>query len=165
VPVALKLAGPVRYHVSIVPGSDGKLFQIKDGDGKPKFSKPATSNLPKLYIVTVEGHKAPIYVGITKQSMRTRLRLGCTADGRTGYHGYAWRHVHPEVALDLWCNTDPDAQKSWRDIETVEGEIVFLIRQMGGQWPSNQTEIHFRPSEPYQREAAETIVNRYLSPR
>jgi hypothetical protein len=154
----MKLAGPFSYHVSIEAGPGGKLFQIKDVT--PKFSKPATSNQPKLYIVAVE--KAPIYVGITKQSMRTRLRLGFTADGLHGYHGYPWRDEHEEVALDLWCDSDPDPdkKKSMRDIETVEAEIVFLIRQMG-QWPLEQTEIHFHPSTQDHRDAARTILNHY----
>jgi hypothetical protein len=47
------------------------------------------------------------------------------------------------------------------NVETIEAEIVFLIRQRG-QWPSHQTEIHFHPSRPYHRKAAEAIVNRYL---
>jgi hypothetical protein len=157
----MKLTRPVRYHVSIVPGSKGRLFRIKDGAGKPKFSKPATSNLPKLYTVTVEGQEAPIYVGITKQSMRTRLRLGCTADGKGGYYGYAWRHKHKQVVLDVWCDSAPYKRNPMRNVETIEAEVVFLVRQIG-QWPSQQTEIHFHPSKPYHRKAAEAIVNRYL---
>lgn len=49
------------------------------------------------------------------------------------------------------------------EVETIEAEIVFLIRQMGGQWPAHQTEIHFHASESRHREAAETIARRYLS--
>jgi hypothetical protein len=94
--------------------------------------------------------------------MRTRLRLGCTADGKGGYYGYAWRKVHPEVALDVWCDTDPEQERSLSNVETIEAEIVFLIRQKTGKWPSYQTEIHFHLSRPHHRKIAEAIVNRYL---
>jgi hypothetical protein len=158
----MKLTGPARYRVSILPSSEGRPFEITDDNGKPNFTAPATSSFPKLYIVTARGEAAPIYVGITRQSIRTRLRLGWTAKGQSGYYGYRWRRDHKEVALDVWCDTDPEEQKSLLDVETIEAEIVFLIRQKRGQWPSHQTEIHFHPSRPYHRKAAEAIVNRYL---
>lgn len=102
--VTMELTGPVRYRLSILPQSGGGLFKIRDGSGKSKFSVPATSSLPKLYIVTAEGEGAPIYVGITRQSMQARLRLGRTATGQSGYYGYRWRHHFEEVALDIWCD-------------------------------------------------------------
>ncbi|WP_224785366.1 hypothetical protein [Pandoraea pnomenusa] len=46
------------------------------------------------------------------------------------------------------------------DIETIEAEVVYLIRQ-AGQWPKFQTEIHFHPSSAYHREWASTIAKRY----
>jgi hypothetical protein len=46
------------------------------------------------------------------------------------------------------------------DIETVEAEVVYLIRA-AGQWPAFQTEIHFHPSSPRHRELAEEIMSHY----
>lgn len=62
--------------------------------------------------------------------------------------------------LDIWCDSDPLTPQSVRDIETVEAEVVFLIRQ-AGQWPEFQTEIHFHPSNEGHREAARRILGHY----
>src|SRR5262249_45104738 len=86
-----------------------------------------------------------IHVGITRQPMRTRFRLGFTATGENGYHGYAWRHNFKEAVLDIWCHEDAPLKNSDRDMETVEAEVVFLAR-LAGQWPEGQTEIHFHLS-------------------
>lgn len=158
----MELTGPFRYRVSILPPTSGALFEITDDQGKSKFTVPATSSLPKIYIVTAKGEEAPIYVGVTKQSIRTRLRLGWTATGQSGYHGYHWRHYYTEVALDLWCDVSPQEQIPMLDVETIEAEVVFLIRQMG-QWPLHQTEIHFHPSDSRHRDAAKAIVKRYFT--
>lgn len=47
------------------------------------------------------------------------------------------------------------------DVETIEAEIVFMIREMG-QWPLYQTEIHFHPSNSDHRDIAKAIVSRYF---
>ncbi len=105
------------------------------------------------YIVSADGK--PVYVGITKQAMRTRLRFGFTAAGRGGYHGYAWRNQYREATLDVWAQDDATSN-AMLDIETVEAEVVFLAR-CAGQWPECQTEIHFHPSLPEHRETAGMI--------
>ncbi|WP_208456081.1 hypothetical protein [Burkholderia ubonensis] len=46
------------------------------------------------------------------------------------------------------------------DIETIEAEVVYLVRQ-AGQWPKFQTEIHFHPSSADHRQWASTIADRY----
>ena len=143
----MKIIGPERYKLSF----DAKKFTVACAKGTIKFSGLATSKLPKLYIVSING--MPVYVGITKQSMRTRLRYGFTAVGRGGYHGYAWRHKFTEGTLDIWCHEDA---QSTLDIETVEAEVVFLAR-LAGQWPACQTEIHFHPSTQEHREVAAAI--------
>ncbi len=58
---------------------DATQFSIECPLGTAKFSGLATSRLPKLYVASVDDK--PIYVGITKQSIRNRLRLGWTAKG------------------------------------------------------------------------------------
>jgi|SRR5712671_4006272 len=145
----MKFIGPERYKLSF----DQKTYTVACSKGTPNFSRLMCSKVPKLYIVSVGGK--PVYVGITKQAMRTRLRFGFTAVGRGGYHGYAWRKLYREATLDVWVQDDPTA-KAMLDIETVEAEVVFLAR-CAGQWPECQTEIHFHPSLPAHRQAADKI--------
>lgn len=125
--------------------------------GRTKFSGLAASTDPKLYVASYHGE--PIYVGITRQPVGTRLRYGWTARGRNGYHGYAWRHEFPAVDLDIWCHTDA-VERNCRDVETVEAEIVYLIRK-AGDWPRFQTEIHFRQASEAHRAVAAQIAAVY----
>jgi hypothetical protein len=78
-----------------------------------------------------------------------------------GYHGYAWRHHHAKAMLDVWCHEDA-RDRDTIDIETIEAEVVFLIRG-AGQWPLHQTEIHFHPSTQQHRVVAAEIMSRYPS--
>ena len=79
----MRIQGPDRYQLTFTP-HDFKVLCAKRTD---KFSGMATSKFPKLYIVSIDNK--PIYVGITKQSIRSRLRYGWSAKGEGGYHGYA----------------------------------------------------------------------------
>lgn len=149
----MKVIGPDRYKLSFNP----KRFTVSCSNGATKFSGLATSRLPKLYVVAV--NEWPIYVGTTKQSMRSRLRLGWNAKGDAGYYGYDWRHKFKEATLDIWgFEGAPDEDF----IETIEAEVVFLIR-CSGQWPPGQTEIHFHQSETVHRDIAATIMRRYVT--
>lgn len=150
----MQISGPDRYKLIV----DNKSFAVLSAKGSPTFSGLATSKQPKLYIVSID--EKPIYVGVTKQSMRNRLRFGWKAVGAHGYYGYAWRHRFTEANLDVWCHDAPPTENPSRDIETVEAEVVFLIR-CGGQWPECQTEIHFHPSTEVHRNAAASIAARY----
>lgn len=152
----MTLSGPDRYVLTITPSS----FTVECSRGTPPFSGIATSRKPKLYIVSVGN--SPIYVGITKQPLRNRLRFGWSADGRHGYHGYAWRYHHEQAAMDVWCHEDAPLNATV-DIETVEAEVVFLIRS-AGQWPLHQTEIHFHPSTQVHRDIAAAVMSHYMSP-
>jgi len=153
----MKLAGPVRYKLSF----DAKTFTVKCPQGTAKFSGLATSKLPKLYVVSVDGR--PVYVGITKQSIRSRLRFGFAAVGKGGYHGYAWRKQFTEATLDVWFQEDA-LENGMLDIETVEAEVVFLAR-CAGQWPACQTEIHFHPSTDMHREIAADVWRKVIEAR
>jgi len=144
------MTGPDRYKLSLAAGK----FRVTCAKGTPKFSGLATSKLPKLYIVSVDGR--PVYIGITRQTMRSRLRGGFAASGKHGYHGYAWRSACTEATLDIWCHEDPPSENADRDIETVEAEVVFLAR-LAGDWPAGQTEIHFHPSSQVHRDVAAAI--------
>jgi hypothetical protein len=149
----VRVSGPDRYALTITPTS----FGIECSKGTPRFSGIATSSKPKLYIVSVDD--SPIYVGITKQPLRNRLRFGWSADGRHGYHGYAWRHHYEKAVMDVWCHEDSSGENTI-DVETVEAEVVFLIRS-AGQWPLHQTEIHFHPSTQAHRDVAAQVMAGY----
>jgi len=153
----MKITGPEHYKLSF----DADKFVVSCSKGTPKFSGLATRKLPKLYVVSVDAKL--IYVGITRQSMRTRFRGGFTASGENGYHGYAWRHSFTQAMLDIWCHEDAPTQNSDRDMETIEAEVVYLSRQ-AGQWPEGQTEIHFHPSTPEHREIAASIWRNVTCP-
>jgi hypothetical protein len=105
-------------------------------------------------------NQRPIYVGMTKQKIRDRLRSGWSAKGRNGYHGYHWRHDHREIDLDIWLHDDAPEVNGCFEMETIEAELVFLIR-CAGQWPSGQTEIHFHPSTQEHRDLAKAIMATY----
>ncbi|HMN41779.1 MAG TPA: hypothetical protein PKE29_13110 [Phycisphaerales bacterium] len=137
---------------------DAVKYVVKCPKGSPKFSGLATRRTPKLYLVGQDHW--PIYVGMTRQSMNTRLRMGFTATGESGYHGYAWRRTCTAAWLDIWCLADDAVPPTVRDAETVEAEIVFRIREKG-QWPEHQTEIHFYPSNDEHRRIADHIMGHY----
>src|SRR5579864_3472427 len=146
---SMRIVGPERYRLAF----DSAKFAVTCSKGTPKFSGLATSRLPKLYVVSVDGQL--IYVGITRQSMGARFRLGFSAKGKNGYHGYAWRHTLTEATLNIWCHEDAPTKNPDLDIETIEAEVVYLARAVG-QWPAGQTEIHFHPSNEDHRRIAET---------
>jgi hypothetical protein len=145
-----------RYRLTVSSTS----FMVLCPKGTDKFSGRATSDLPKLYVISADDHPIPFYVGITKQPMRNRLRFGWDANGKGGYYGYAWRHHMTQANLDLWCHTDPPVERPCLDAETIEAELVFMIRK-AGQWPLHQTEIHFHPSTDVHRVVAARIGARY----
>jgi len=151
----MRLDGPDRYYL-LVPK---RRFSVKGALGEHHFSHRASGHAPKLYIV--HDHDMPIYVGVTKQPIANRLRLGWSADGEHGYHGYAWRHAFKSVGLDIWYQTIAASHGRLHDMETVEAEVVHLLRGRYGQWPAFQTEIHFHPSTSSHRRAAREVLELY----
>ena len=123
--------------------------------GIPHFTPPATTHIPKLYVISRAG--LPGYIGITSQSVSTRLRSGLQAIGQHGYHGYRWRNQR-DLVLDIWCLADAPSDRASIEIKTIEAEVVFLIRQQLDQWPEFQTEIHFYPSKTFHRDAAARVL-------
>jgi len=145
----MKLIGPEHYRLTF----NSKAFRVANREGTDRFTRLATSKLPKLYVVSK--NRELVYVGITRQRMRNRLRYGFTAAGRGGYHGYPWRNKLREAALDVWYQKEASG-KGMLDIETVEAEVVFLARS-AGQWPRFQTEIHFHRSKKTHRNVAAAV--------
>ena len=66
------------------------------------------------------------------------------------------------AVLDVWCHLDA-VELNELDMETVEAEVVYLIRA-AGQWPAFQTEIRFHPSSARHRKIAGKIVSHYKLP-
>ena len=150
----LALSGPFRYGLKF---SATRIIAVEAQDGGRELSGPAALRVPKLYVISNE--ERPLYVGVTRQTMRTRLRIGFDANGAHGYHGYAWRRSLEQVMLDVWIQSEGGGDTA--GLETVEAEVVFLIRQEFGQWPDYQTEIHFHRSDVVHREIARRIIAHY----
>lgn len=142
---------PHRYQLTL---KDRAVTAIQVNDQKVgHFLEPDNhSQLPKLYIVKSESEV--VYVGQTTQNMRTRLRQGLQAQGKTGYHGYMWKDL-PKVELLVWSFPDKGEQFA----ETLEGEIVFLFRKRTGRWPRHQMEIHFHNASAENIGFAEAILD------
>ena len=154
----MKLCGPFTYQINFT--YEG-ITSVKGPTGQKNFSGQASSKSPKLYIIS-SGNR-PLYVGETRQRVKDRLRYGFKASGEHGYYGYDWRRNLAEADVDIWVQEGGDTGTK-REIETVEAEVVFLIRKEFGQWPAYQTEIHFHPSDDVHREEAKKIVDKYRSP-
>jgi hypothetical protein len=139
----VKISGPEHFKLNF----DAKTCTAN-------FSGLANTKKPKLYVIAIDGEI--IYVGVTKSTMRARFYGGWNANGKNGYHGYAFRHTHKQADLYVWCHEDA-VERSSLDAETVEAEVAYPVRK-AGQWPRGQTEIHFHPSENEHRELAERVV-------
>lgn len=149
------LEGPVSFELEVGKSS----YAVLNSSGT--FLGSSARAGPKLYVVVSNG--SPIYVGVTRQSLARRFRLGWKADGSSGYYGYAFRHKMTRATVDVWTlsrhyGTDRRATLA---IETIEAEVVFLLRKRSGQWPQYQTEIHFHASDTRHREAASAVLSRY----
>jgi hypothetical protein len=138
------LAGPERYELTLTPTAY-KLDRKFCGFACKKKT-------PKLYVVAAK--RKLVYVGITSQSMSSRLRYGFKAKGQGGYYGYAWRNRHTRVSLFVWVA--PEGVSSLV-LETIEAEVVFLIRRSTGAWPDCQTEIHFHQASKADKMAAAKV--------
>ncbi len=150
----MNLLGPDRYTLTC----DAASYQLRGPDGSDKVRGRAANSGPKLYVFST--NREPVYVGVTKQPLRTRLRLGWTASGESGYHGYAFRRSLRAVDLDVWYFEPRASADPIVDIETIEAEVVFLLRSKG-QWPRFQTEIHFHPSAERHRQLAIQVLGHY----
>ncbi len=139
-----------KYHITL---QNRKITGIDlNGNRVNPFLQPVTRDkLPKLYVI--KSKEKVLYVGIASQSIRNRLRYGLEAQGKSGYHGYKWKHLK-EVDILIWCFPQ---EKELRRIEAIEAELVYLVRRHTGLWPIYQTEIHFQNTSDEQIETAESI--------
>ena len=154
----MPINGPFTYQIRFTPNEITEVV-CPDGRRCNAFRGEASQQVPKLYMVSDGGE--PLYVGKTNRRLRERLRDGLKAGGEHGYHGYAWRDRLTQATIDVWIAVGADAQNP--NIETVEAEVVFWIRQEYDQWPEHQTEIHFHASCDDHRQAARQIVKHFLN--
>lgn len=123
----------------------------------PVNSKLALHSTQRL-IYLIKNKDEFLYVGETKSSIEKRFTSGFAAynsfkkngKARNGYKGYKWIKLLEEqnnlsVFVAIFNNlTDSDDAKE--KMESIEGELVFLIRERKGYWPKYQHEIHFHNS-------------------
>jgi len=136
-----------RFRIELARRRITRVCDLDTGLGH--FSAPAsTPGLPKIYAVLHSGK--PVYVGVTRQPVRARLRSGGKGSPKTGYYGYKWMGLKT-VDLLIWAFHDFGD----RDAETVEAEVVYEVRKRTGQWPAYQNEIHFwNPTRKHRQIAA-----------
>lgn len=126
------------------------LFDLKELKPIKSFPSSLNQNTFKLYIITVK--EKIVYVGVTKRAIRSRLYTGLKADGKHGYHGYKWK-ISSEGKIHLIALSHLDKNQ----MENIEAEFVYLVRQKSGRWPLFQNEIHFNNLYPKGKEFAELI--------
>lgn len=141
-----------------------RSYQVVSPTGKTHFESPATLNgVVKIYLLGKEDKLH--YVGITRQSMARRLNYGMKANGKNGYHGYAWKNELGKYDLDVWQFSLKKTDDSADLAEAVEAEIAFRYRNQSGKWPLYQTEIHFSNQfdglQPLPRDIAKRILARF----
>ena len=126
------------------------------GAGHIFIAPDTNAGIPKLYMVK---HGSEIfYVGITSQSISSRLRYGFKAAGEKGYYGYKWKDQITEAELLIWCLPSSTP----KHVEAIEAELVYFIREKTGKWPKYQMEIHFHRASDKQRKTARAILARCL---
>ncbi len=133
-------------------------YVLRCENGGRRFTGALARVGEKLYVIrSSDGTVA--YVGVTKRPMATRLRNGRPTDqGQHGYHGYAWMRDPGEYWLDVWLLERCEGGDSLPHLESIEAEVVFLVRQRG-DWPSHQTEIHFtRPGAVHRALARQVML-------
>lgn len=136
------------YQISV---KNRRIVKVISPNKKNHFEAPATGNASKLYIVA-DAHDI-LYVGITKQPIRNRLRIGQNPNESTGYHGYKWLSAEGEYSLLIYIDSQSD------DLEAVEAEVVYNIRKEEHQWPKFQNEIHFHNTNEKQKKLARNIYS------
>ena len=145
-----------RYKIQIIDSAMCRCLEV-NGQQTSHFIPPDTKpGIQKLYIIKDSEHIC--YVGITSQSMSSRLRIGFNDDGHYGYHGYKWKDKLDEAELLIW--SFPDKSKDF--VEAIEGELVYYIRKETGNWPKYQMEIHFHESSEEERQLARSILRQCL---
>lgn len=122
------------YEYKIIVKNE-KIVSVENNLGELNFKTPVTGRNPKLYFILLK--KELVYIGITRQPIRNRLRIGVNPDKKTGYHGYKWlkNDANYKILIQI---VDENV-----NLEGVEAEIIYEFRKNHGRWPKYQNEIHF----------------------
>lgn len=134
-------------------------LRVASDAGAKGFRGEITRHCSKVYVIS-SGQNI-VYVGSSRQPILRRLSGALRATGVGGYYGYAWKSSADPLRIDVWIFPEITGQKGKRclEAETVEAELVYLVRQIQGNWPQHQTEIHFHQSTEQHRQVARTIFD------
>ena len=83
--------------------------------------------------------------------------MGFGAKGEHGYYGYKWKDLQ-EVELLVW--NFPGSTQDY--VESIEAELVYIIREKTGNWPKYQMEIHFHGATEEERKVAKSILSELM---
>ena len=122
--------------ISLVDGQIHSISHLSEGNILSVIPRELKKGKRKLYVVT-ENSKI-VYVGVTILSLSTRINYGFRANGKKGYHGYKWK-VLSKVTMFVFVFENLTIQ----EIENIEAELVYNVREKTGKWPDFQNEIHF----------------------
>ena len=121
-----------------------------------------------LYIVMFQNEF--LYVGEAKAELKIRFQRGFssyrhflrTGKARGGYKGYRWIELmEPGKELTVWVVLFPANYDDKREfVEAIEGEVVLIIRNQTGKWPTYQSEIHFNNKMQNASEIASKIMDK-----
>lgn len=120
------LKGKIQAYADVSSGLPVK--------GLPKST--CTKGIYKLYVLMEKGDF--LYVGTTSRRLSERIWYGLSANGKNGYHGYKWKQ-REKVRLLVWLFADIKKE----EVEAIEAELAYQIREKTGFWPLAQNEIHF----------------------
>jgi hypothetical protein len=140
----------ISLHLKIENRRIAKILDLKSKRELKSFFKPLTEDKYKLYVLKRVG--TFLYIGITRQSLRSRLHLGFNAEGENGYHGYKWKDLE-DVNLFVWTFSEYNKTQ----LENIEAELAYLIRVKTKRWPLYQNEIHFNNEFETGKDIAEKI--------
>jgi hypothetical protein len=118
-------------------------LRVRSPEGITKFTGALNHHCSKVYVISADNEI--VYVGSSKQPIRSRLDGALKVKGDRGYRGYPWKNSQQKLTLDVWLFSNYELLKGSRcmNAETIEAEVVFLIRLNTGNWPKHQAEIHF----------------------
>lgn len=135
------------YQLDIVDSASSKKLYLK-----PQEGTALKKGNRKIYLVS-DGNSI-IYIGEANNSIQIRLRRGFTSfnhyvkTGKAtgGYKGYKWLNPEMNEVNKLTLHVvifDSSYDSKRTEIEAIEGELVYEVRNKTQNWPSCQNEIHF----------------------
>lgn len=142
-----------RYDLKIIDKEDNTCSCSIE----PKVGQAHDDSGRKIYIVKTKANEI-LYIGEAYTKITTRMQRACTSynhfvrhkKAKGGYKGYKWlnKKENAERNLIIYVATFSTDYNDARDrIESIEGELVYLVRTTLEYWPKFQNEIHFQNIE------------------